>query len=128
MKKDKVFLVATDSGYWGKGYTMEEAMNNAYLQFKNDTAIMVFYHSDGSEITQEEYDSIGIDGLRMVAHNTMDLVNLGMVSLMKLNVVSSPDAISERFVDITEEHRKEWPASVRNNLDRVLEAIDTTVF
>lgn len=58
MENKVVFVVLTDSGYWGKSEDIIEAMVNAKVNPYNKLAIAV--------VITEDYESVGVDNMGVV--------------------------------------------------------------
>jgi len=113
-------MAFTNSGYWGKGKTIAEAMNNANVTFKNEILIESFVKKDGSAFTKEEYDEITVSHDSVQYPLTSQRIRFGSLILRELECVNKIDSIAEEFLNICDEKKMDY-----NNIQKIEKALES---
>ncbi len=105
---NKVYLALTNSGYWGRGKTIEEAMNNAHIAFKDEAHLEMFVKEDGSDFTDKEYEEVYAAGMSMFYPSGSKRITVGNISLRNLACVKDTEKIGEEFMNVMNERGIEY--------------------
>src|SRR6185503_6703251 len=95
-----IYLAINTGGYWGRGATIPQALNNANVEFKSKTLLYMVTKPSGKAFTEAEQKKVYGDQFNHSYPTGSTCIDLGTFELSELKCLTNTRKISEVFMDL----------------------------